>query len=321
MFTTAKNESHIAGLQSAEMMSMAATQDADMCKLRLENEQLRNQIADLVRREQITDQHAEELAIQYHEELERIVEQRATEIRRLERQRLEAEKQIAVGRMAARIAHEINNPLAGVQNSFLLVKRGIAPDFKYFEYVGRIEKEIERVARIVRQMFTLYKPHHTVATTFRPADVIRDVAAMLDGACRSHGVNLHFEFTSPEMTVHFHEDSLRQILFNLMQNAVEASPPESAIRVATHYANRQLVLLISDHGRGITPTEQERIFEPFFTTKSDETSGGLGLGLSIARGIIESLGGKIEFSSQLGKGTTFEVSLPAELESGESPAE
>ncbi len=136
---------------------------------------------------------AEDRIKRHNEELERLVAERTAQIQKLEQLRLKSEKQVAVGRMAARIAHEINNPLAGIKNSFLLVKRAIPTDHKHYEFVGRIEKEIERVARIVRQMFELYKPERREPSMLRPDEVIREVADLLTGNLRSQGVNLEID--------------------------------------------------------------------------------------------------------------------------------
>jgi len=105
---------------------------------------------------------AEEELKKYKEHLEELVKERTERIRELEGQRAEIEKWAGMGQMAARIAHEINNPLAGIKNSFSLVKDAVSEDHPYYAYVGRIETEINRIARIVRQMFDLYRPENLV---------------------------------------------------------------------------------------------------------------------------------------------------------------
>ncbi len=266
----------------------------------------------------ITDRkRAEEMIRRHSEELERLVDERTAQIQKLERLRLESEKQVAIGRMAARIAHEINNPLAGIKNSFLLVKRGIAPDFKYYDFVGRIEKEIERVARIVRQMFELYRPERKEPTEFQPVDVIRDVVALLEGNCRGQGVVIELEANAAQTPVRLHEDSLRQVLFNLVQNAIEASPAGGRIRLTATVAESGLTVAVTDEGCGIPEELQSRIFEPFFTTKSGLTTGGLGLGLSTTKVLIEAIGGTLTFESTVNRGTTFQITLPISMEQRE----
>jgi signal transduction histidine kinase len=106
------------------------------------------------------------------------------------------------------------------------------------------------------------------------------------------------------------EDMLRQILYNLILNAAEASPENGVVRIAAEIAANRLHIAVADQGEGIPEEIGARIFEPFFTTKRTSTAGGAGLGLSICKTLVETINGKIEFTSQPGKGTEFRISLP-----------
>ncbi|HEY3296317.1 MAG TPA: PAS domain S-box protein [bacterium] len=259
----------------------------------------------------VTEQkHAEDLIRKHAIELERQVAERTAHIQKLERLRVEAEKQAAIGRMAARIAHEINNPLAGIKNSFLLVKKAIPPTFKHYEFVGRIDKELDRIARIVRQMFEVYKPERSAPAPVDVPEVLRDVTALLQGNARAQGVTLEMDASGVDGTVHLHEDSLRQALFSIIQNAIEASGAGMVVRISATARDQVLSVSVADQGCGIPPEVGARIFEPFFTTKDDLVSGGLGLGLSITKGVVEAMGGVLNYESEVGKGTTFQVILP-----------
>jgi PAS domain S-box-containing protein len=260
----------------------------------------------------VTDQRRAEEQIRMHEqELERQVAERTERIITLERQRTETEKLVATGRMSARIAHEINNPLAGVKNSFALIKKAVPTDYKHYEFVGRIEKEIERIARIVRQMYELYRPDHQTPTHVKVADVVNDIATLLEPNARQAGVKLDLDVSRARAAVFLHEDSLRQILFNTIQNAIEASPEDAHVRVFAAIDDHNLTLAVSDQGPGIPDDVRQKIFEPFFTTKTGvSTTGGLGLGLSICKGLVDALGGKLTFDSIAGHGTTFTAVLP-----------
>jgi len=268
----------------------------------LYNEGILRDISERKRMEEQIRRHAEEL--------EQLVEERAKRIHLLEQQRAESEKLAATGRMSARIAHEINNPLAGIKNSFLLVKDGIPTTHRYYDYVRRIETEIERIARIVRQMFDLYRPQQDSVRSF-PADIaIGDVVALLKTNCREHDITIDVEINAPALNVALSESSLRQVLYNVIQNAVDASAPGSTVRVRAVSEQQKLTIKVIDQGQGIPEGIRTKIFEPFFTTKSGLERSGLGLGLSVSKGLVEAMGGKLDFESTVGKGTTFAIVLP-----------
>ena len=261
----------------------------------------------------ITERRRAEEELKKHEEhLEELVKERTKRIRELEGQRGEIEKWAGMGQMAAQIAHEINNPLAGIKNSFSLVKDAVPEDHPYYAYVGRIDNEINRIARIVRQMFDLYRPEQDVKNEFQIDRSIHNVVALLEAAWREN--NITIEIDSKPITMEMPEGLLRQVLYNILLNAIEASPQGGVVKIMTEVNNEILTLLISDQGVGISLEVQPRIFEPFFTSKHGSQKG-LGLGLSVSKDIVEKLGGHIGFESEPGKGTLFRIILP--LKSGE----
>jgi signal transduction histidine kinase len=268
------------------------------------------QIYEKTRRAENDLRQSEERFRRHNDELEELVEKRTARIRELERQRTEIEKLGATGRMAARIAHEINNPLAGIKNSFLLVRHAVPEDHPYYEYVGRIQKEIDRIAWIVRQMFDLYRPDQEPVRESSVDEVISDIVALLDSSCREYGVSIEIDTSDAPAGIATQDALLRQILYNVVQNGIEASSPGGVIKIVVSVVDNSLVLKISDQGPGIPKEARFRIFEPFFTTKSGLTTGGLGLGLSVSKSIVEAMGGSIDFESETGQGTTFTVTLP-----------
>ncbi len=236
-----------------------------------------------------------------------------------ERMRGEAKKLAATGRLAAQVAHEINNPLGGIKNAFLLIKDAVPPDHPNFEFVGRIDKEMDRIARIVRQMYQLHLPHAKADCKVDVPGVVRDVTAMLQAKSDQHDVRLETAVKQPKITLVAPAGALQQILYNLIANAIEASAPGSAVRInasSSSFASDADVLkvTVSDQGGGIPAETQARIFEPFFTTKTGNGNGngqgGLGLGLSVAQEMAHAMDGSLECQSEPGQGTTFQLLLP-----------
>ncbi len=250
-------------------------------------------------------------------ELERLVQDRTEKIRQMERERFEMEKAAASGRMAARIAHEINNPLAGIKNSFRLLKGAISPDYRHYSYVPLIEKEIDRIASIVRQMYSIYRPDSEKPHRMRVDEIIEDVVALLDFNASKCQVRLVFERPPESVWAVLAEGLVRQVLMAVTQNAIEASARGQEVRIAVQADEVWLRIAIRDWGSGIPEAIRGHLFEPFFTTKEDLKTGGLGLGLSVAKGVVESMGGTLTFDSIEGQGATFQIALP--LERPETP--
>jgi two-component system, sporulation sensor kinase C len=256
---------------------------------------------------------AEKQKHRYIENLESMVEERAKRIQELEHQRAQAEKFVATGRMAAGVAHEINNPLAGIKNSFLLIKDAIPKDHPYSGYVGRIQKEIDRIANIIRQLFDLYRPDQEVIRQFVLDDLIHDVVALMQVSCErvwKDKIRIGIREGDKPVKMALQEGLLRQVLYNLLQNAIDASPPEGLVEVSVKTDKNVVTMTVTDQGTGISEEIRSAIFEPFVTTKSGACRGSLGLGLSVSRNLVELMGGTIDFSSEKGKRTIFRITLP-----------
>ncbi len=233
-----------------------------------------------------------------------------TEHKRMELALHESEKLAAAGRMAARVAHEINNPLGGIQTAFRLVSSAVPKEHRYYHYVGKIEKEIQRIAKIVRHMLDLHKPGHADLNEFRVSEALQDVVALLKTDARNDKAQIVFDVQNATTRVKLPENTLRQIMYNLILNAIEASPPHGVVRVAAIVAENCLHVTVSDQGPGIPEAIHTRIFEPFFTTKRFSDKSGLGFGLTICKSLVESMNGTLELTSRFGEGAVFKISLP-----------
>jgi PAS domain S-box-containing protein len=216
-----------------------------------------------------------------------------------------------MGQLAARVAHEINNPLAGIQNAFLLVRGAIPTDHPHYRFVGAIEREIARIAAVTRQLYETYRPDQSLMTPSSVILAVTDAVSFLEQLNRSRQVTITTDLSRAPSLVPVPDALLRQTLYNLIQNAYDASPVDGTITVSALVEQNHCVIRITDEGDGIPPDIRARIFDPFFTTK-DKTvkTGGMGIGLSLVRQSVEAVGGSIVVHDQPQGGTEFEVRLP-----------
>lgn len=269
----------------------------------------RTSVRDTAERRKLRDQ------LRLHaEHLEQLVQERTLRIQQLERHRRKIEKLAALGQLAAGVAHEINNPLAGLRNAFELIKADLTPDHPHFELLELIDREIERVGAILHQMYQLYGRAPQRATEFALTQAVREVVELLSRVARKRGVSLQCQKTDGLPLVHLPEGEVKQVLYNLIQNAIQASPAGETVRIRVAADGDEITVMVEDRGPGIPDDVLPRIFDPFFSTKTDEAHAGLGLGLSVSRNVIEALGGRIEVDSLPPRGSTFTAVFPTSAE-------
>jgi len=223
-----------------------------------------------------------------------------------------------MGQLAARVAHEINNPLAGIQNAFLLIRGSIPTEHPHYRFVGAIEREIIRIASVTRQLYETYRPDQLMATHASVVLAVSDAVSFLEQVNRSREVRIVTDLSRAPSMVPVPDALLRQTLYNLVQNALDASPLHGTITVSALQDGDRCVLRVADEGPGIPYAIRERIFDPFFTTK-DRTvrTGGMGIGLALVRQSVLAVGGWIGAHDRPEGGTEFEVHLPmTPLETG-----
>lgn len=216
-----------------------------------------------------------------------------------------------MGQLAARVAHEINNPLAGIQNAFLLVRGAIPTNHSHYHFVGAIEREIARIAAVTRQLYETYRPDTLMATQASVILAISDAVSFLEQVNRGRQVRIVTDVARAPSMVPVPDALLRQTLYNLVQNALDVSPPNGTITVIAEQEADDCVLRVCDEGPGIPMAIRERIFDPFFSTKDRTTkTGGMGIGLALVRQSVLAIGGRIVVHERPAGGTEFEVRLP-----------
>lgn len=229
------------------------------------------------------------------------------EIERLHRTQMSRAEHLAtLGEMATGLAHEIRNPLAGIAGVIEIIGRDLPGTSPARVVVKDVRQEIARINHIVTDLLQTARPH---PPKVRRSDLNTTVehAVMLgrqQALAKSVEIALHKDPSLPE--VEHDSDQIHQVMLNLLLNALQAIDKNGKVTVTVEKQGANAVVEVVDNGRGIPPENLPNIFRPFFTTKGD----GTGLGLSLARRIVEDHHGRIDVTSTLGKGTTFLVVLP-----------
>jgi signal transduction histidine kinase len=230
-----------------------------------------------------------------------------TEIERLHRTQMSrAEHMATLGEMATGLAHEIRNPLAGIAGVIEIIGRDLPTTSPARAVVKDVRQEITRINRIVSDLLQTARPHPPMV---RKSDLNTTVehAVMLgrqQGLSRSIEITLRKDPSLPE--VEHDSDQIHRVLLNLLLNSLQAIDESGKIGVTVELQGQNAVIEVADNGRGISADHLPNIFRPFYTTKGE----GTGLGLSLARRIVEDHQGRINVTSTVGKGTTFAVVLP-----------
>ena len=224
------------------------------------------------------------------------------------------EKLATAGRLAATVAHEINNPLEAVTNLVYLAQRELRNPEKVGSYLNLAKRELDRVAHIARQTLGFYRDTSS-ATRFNVSEVLDDLLALYERRLESRNIHTVRDYDKGA-ELEALPGEIRQAFSNLLSNAMDAMPAGGALKIRVRASQqwsksqrRGIRITIADSGSGISLEHKRNLFQPFFTTKADI---GTGLGLWITRGIVEKHGGAIQVKSSTGRnhGTTFSIFLP-----------
>lgn len=256
--------------------------------------------------------------------LEGRVEQKTRELKRAHDQMMTVEKTLTIGEMAAVVAHEINNPLAGILTYAKLVKKWIQRGIdtreqkdEACECLDLVANESKRCGDLVRNLLTFSRraPIHMESSDLN--GIIERVIKLIKHRIDLQGVQVQVSSDASLPSVYCDPSQIEQVLLALVMNAIDAMPHGGNLWVSSRLMEHSEVeLIVRDDGMGIPPELLPKIFEPFTTTK--EVGKGVGLGCAISKGIVERHGGRIELKSELGVGTTFRVFLPLDARVSET---
>ncbi|MDF1544172.1 MAG: ATP-binding protein, partial [bacterium] len=230
------------------------------------------------------------------------------QLREAQEQLVHTERLAALGEMSAKVAHEINNPLGIIQNYVLLVRRTTEGNKEASNYIDVVGHEISRIARIVQELLDFTRPTPSDFAEVDLKELAEEVLSLMSPQFSKQKVEVIREFPDEEILVKGLSENIRQVLMNILINALDVLPGGGQIRVGLLKEDGKAILRVCDTGPGIESAIVPHIFEPFFTTK--DPGKGTGLGLSVCYGIIKRHGGNITYKNIEGGGC-FRIAIPA----------
>ncbi len=247
---------------------------------------------------------------------------RATDNRRIKNMQMaeHANKMASIGRLAANIAHEINNPLAiinekaGLIEDKFKIQEIYKNDDKLLKNVEIILSSVERCGKITKRLLRFAKHKEVMVSNVDIKEIVTDVLGFLDKEAEHRVIIINLDIPETIPLIQSDKGKLQQILLNLINNAFAAMLENGILNVSIEVSDDkdEIQIRIQDNGCGIPPENLKKIFEPFFTTKNE--TGGSGLGLSITYTLLKELGGSITVESELNVGTIFKLTLPVKFE-------
>lgn len=259
----------------------------------------------------ISDRKAMEEALRSQSQhLEELASVRARTIIDLEQRKLHMQKLADLGQLAACIAHEINNPMAGIKNALRLIRGREELQPNNQQLLALVDKEMTRITALLNQMYQLGQPTLSTPTPLCLVNLLTEVVALVEPQFAAQQISIRLLDGPAKWVGEVRESEVKQILHNLLLNACEASPDAGVVDVRIKCEPSWIQLEVIDRGQGIPESLKPHLFEPFVTARQSSKRKGMGLGLSIANSLSEALGGTLQAESTVGKGTTFSLRLP-----------
>lgn len=219
-----------------------------------------------------------------------------------------ADRLSALGELAAGLAHEIRNPLGSIEGAMRILSRSELPGGTRREFTELAQKEIDRLKVLVSNFLDFARPHPPRRNPTDLRGLLESVRLLADEAGRMAGVQIRIAVAKVLPTVAVDPDQIKQVLLNLVLNAIQAMPNGGEIVLLAEQKDSSVEIQVKDEGIGVEPEDLERVFDPFFTTRA----GGTGLGLSVAYKIVQQHGGHIAATPNADRGMTFVVAFPLE---------
>jgi two-component system NtrC family sensor kinase len=257
---------------------------------------------------------ANEKLIEWGKTLEKKVEERTKELTEMQAHLIQSEKLASLGKLAAGIAHEINNPLGGILIYSHLLLEDLDKNSPHYENIKKIVKETSRCKDIVKGLLEFARPKEPEMNLIDINDIVERSLSIMERQALFQNINIKKTFASDLPKIVADSAQLQQVFVNIILNAAEAMDGNGVLTLSTSFngSGKFIEVKFSDTGHGIKEEDKKRLFEPFFSTK--EVGKGTGLGLAISYSIIQKHEGTIEVQSQPGKGSIFIVKLPLKKE-------
>lgn len=228
-----------------------------------------------------------------------------------ERQMERAGHLASLGELAAGLAHEIKNPIAGIKGSLEIIKDRTSPSDPQREIFGEILKQTERIHLIIQDLLDYAKPKELAIQPVNPNLCVQEAIQMAGPQIQDKEIRIDFSGLDRDIVAHCDSEKIKSVILNLLINGIAAIEKTGVISITLSLTPEQILQVdITDNGRGIKPEFQDKIFQPFFTTRKK----GTGLGLSICKQIVEAHNGTLTVSSVPGEGSTFTIRIPLDKE-------